>query len=143
MHKEVRNYVLNNLNIIEDDITFKNLILEAVSVRYNNEHTVTAFKPIFLIRNTDEEMYNIVINNIKKNYKNVLDEEKDNYILNIGDHLITLGGPYKIGKNIKCRKTKFKTSKIPLTVLNNFYCCVIKVKLMLMFILLKKAKIII
>ena len=95
MHKEVRNYVLNNLNIIEDDITFKNLILEAVSVRYNNEHTVTAFKPIFLIRNTDEEMYNIVINNIKKNYKNVLDEEKDNYILNIGDHLITLGGYIK------------------------------------------------
>ena len=71
-------------------------------------------------------MYNIVINNIKKNYKNVLDEEKDNYILNIGDHLITLGGPYKIGKNIKCRKTKFKTSKIPLTVLNNFYCGVKK-----------------
>ena len=86
VHKEVRNYVLKNLNITEDDNTFKNWILESVSVHNNNVHTVTGFKPVFLIRNTDEEIYNIVINNIKKNYKTVLDEEKDNYILNIGDH---------------------------------------------------------
>ena len=141
--KEVRNYVLKNLNIIEYNIAFKNLILESVSVYNNNVHTVTGFKLVFLIRNTYEEIYNKVINNIKKKYKTVLDEEKDNYILNICDHLITLGGPFKMGKNIKCRKTKFKTSKIPLTVLNNFYCGVIKVKVMLMFILLKKGKLII
>ena len=117
------------MNIIEDDISFKNLILDCVSIHNNKVHTVTGLKPSFLIKNTDEEIYNIVADNIKKCYKNILDEDKDNYILNMWDHLLTLWGPYKPCKNIKCRKTNFKTSKIPLTVINNFYFEIIKVKI--------------
>ena len=48
--------------------------------------------------------------------------------LNEGDHLISNRGPYKSGRTIKCRKSKFKTMKIPLTVVKNFYCGVIRVK---------------
>ena len=88
------------MNIIEDDISFKNSILDCVSIHNNNVHIVTGFKPSFLIKNTDEEIYNIVLDNINKCYKNILDEDKDNYILKIGDHLLTLGGPYKAGKKI-------------------------------------------
>lgn len=56
------------MNIIEDDISFKNLILDCISI-------------------------------------------------------------HKDGKNIKCRKTKFKTSKFPLIVINNIYCGLVRVKI--------------
>lgn len=43
-----------------------------------------------------------------------------NYLLKAGDHLITFKGAYKVGKNIRCIKTKVKNSKVPLTVISNY-----------------------
>lgn len=66
-----------------------------------------------------------ILKKIKINEKN----DDENYILKEGEHLLTLGGPYKAGRNIKCRKTKYKTKKLPLTVIKNFECGLIKVKI--------------
>ena len=41
---------------------------------------------------------------------------------------MTNNGPYRKGKVIKCRKTKYKTLKLPLTVLKNYYCGIINVR---------------
>ena len=80
-----------------------------MNIHNNNVHTITGFKPSFLITNTDKEIYDILIENIKKKYKITVKYDDENYILKEGDHLLTLGGPYKTGKKIKCRKTKYKT----------------------------------
>ena len=55
-----------NFNQILDEISFKNLILDCVDIHNNNVHSVTGFKPAFLIKNDDEQIYELVINNIKK-----------------------------------------------------------------------------
>ena len=36
--------------------------------------------------------------------------------------------PYKLGKTLKSKNSKFKKLKLPLTVVNNFNCGIIKVK---------------
>ena len=64
----------------------------------------------FLIKNDDPEIYDIVINNIKKINNNLAKDDDNNYIINANDHLVTLKGAFKEGKNIKCRKTKVKYS---------------------------------
>ena len=56
-----------NINDIIDELSFKNIILECVNIHNNNIHTVTGYTPSFLIKNNDEEIYEEVINNIKKN----------------------------------------------------------------------------
>ena len=77
--------------------------------------------------NEDPEIYEDVINNIKKTY-HILDKNEDNnFTLKTYDHLITKGNPYKIGKILKYRKSKLKLLKLPLTVIKNFNCGVIKV----------------
>ena len=43
-------------------------------------------------------------------------------------NLLTNNGPYRNGNVIKCRKTKYKTLKLPLTVLKNYYYGIIKVR---------------
>ena len=69
VHKEVRKNILCNINDIIDELSFKNIILECVNIHNNNIHTVTGYAPSFLIKNNDEEIYEEVINNIKKKYK--------------------------------------------------------------------------
>ena len=128
VHKEVRKNILNKINEIVDDVTFKNVILECVNIHNNNIHTVTGFKPSYLLKNEDEDIYQEVIDNIKNKYKWLEREEDQNYVINIGDHLITKGAPFKLGKTLKSRKTKFKTFKLPLTVVKNFNCGLIKIK---------------
>lgn len=54
VHKEVRKNILNNIVLIEDDLTFENILLDWVLVHNNNTHTVTWFKPIFLIKKDDD-----------------------------------------------------------------------------------------
>ena len=129
VHKEVRKNILLNFNQIVDDISFKNLILDCIDIHNNNVHSVTGFKPSFLLKNDDEEIYELVINNIKKTENNLKKEDNNNYVLKSGDHLLTLKGAYKAGKNIKCRKTKVKNSKVPLTVINNYNFGLLKVKI--------------
>ena len=91
-------------------------------------HTVTDFKPSFLINSQDQEIYGIVIENIKKTYKIIDEDKKDYLLLNEGDYFLAKISPYKIRKSIKCRKTKVKTNKLPITVNKNFICGIIKVK---------------
>ena len=43
--------------------------------------------------------------------------------------MITLKGAYKDGKTIRCRKTKVKNSKVPLTVISNYNFGVLRVKI--------------
>jgi hypothetical protein len=128
VHKEVRKNILSKINEIVDDVTFKNFIIECVNIHNNNIHTVTGFKQSYLLKNEDEDIYQEVIDNIKNKYKWLEREEDQNYVINIGDHLITKGVPYKLGKTLKNRKTKFKTFKLPLTVVKNFNCGLIKLK---------------
>ena len=54
VHKEVRKNILNNIVLIEDDLTFENILLDWVLVHNNNTHTVTWLKPIFLIKKDDD-----------------------------------------------------------------------------------------
>lgn len=61
VHKEVRKNIILNFNQIEDEITFKTLILDCVEIHNNKVHSITGFKPSFLIKNEDEEIYGIVI----------------------------------------------------------------------------------
>ena len=56
---------------------------------------------------------------LKKVFKINDEKNKEYYLLNEGDHLITINGPYKKVKVIKCRRIKYKTDKLPLTVLKN------------------------
>ena len=128
VHKEVRKNIFYNINKINNDIDFKNILLDCEEIHNNIIHTVTGFKPSFLINNQDQEIYDIVIDNIKKTNK-ILEEEKKEYLLlKEGDHLLTKTGRYKLGKSIKCRKTKLKTDKLPLTIIKNFICGIIIVK---------------
>ena len=128
VHKEVRKNILNNIHLITDDVSFDNVLLDSVNIHNNNIHTVSGYSPCFLLRNEDEEIYEIVLENIKKLYKISEKQNEDFYILKVGDHLITKKGHYKKGKMLKCRKTKNKTEKLPLTVLNNYFCGIINVR---------------
>ena len=102
--KEMRKNILCNINDIIDDISFKNIILECVSIHNNNIHTVTGFKPSFLIKSDDHEIYEEEINNIKNKYEIYEKDDDKNYILKVWDHLITKGAPYKLGKTLKLKQ---------------------------------------
>ena len=128
VHKEVRKNILYNRHLIKDDISFENIVLDSVLVHNMNIHTITGYKPSFLIKNDDKEVYEAVIEKIKQIYKIDLEINNNYYILNEGDHLLTKNGPYRKGKVIKCRKTKYKTQKLSLTVLKNYYCGIINVR---------------
>ena len=43
--------------------------------------------------------------------------------------MIKLKGAYKVGKNIRCRKTKVKNSKVPMIVISNYNLGVLRVKI--------------
>ena len=128
VQKEVRKNILYNRHLIKDDISFENIVLDSVLVHNMNIHKITGYKPSFLIKNDDKEVYEAVIEKIKQIYKIDLEINTNYYILNEGDHLLTKNGPYRKGKVIKCRKTKYKTQKLPLTVLKNYYCGIINVR---------------
>ena len=101
VHKEVRKSIVCNIIDIIDDISFKNIILECVSIHNNNIHTVTGFKPSFLIKNYDHEIYQVVISKIKNKYDICEKNDDKNYIIKVGDHSLTKGAPYKLGKTLK------------------------------------------
>jgi len=128
VHKEVRKNILNNLDLIEDAIFFENILLDCVLVHNNNTHTVTGYKPVFLIKNEDDDIYNNVIENINKTFKINEDVNKEFYVLKEGDHLLSKNGAYKNGKIIKCGKTKYKTEKLPMTIIKNYYCGIINIR---------------
>ena len=87
VHKEVRKNIFYHINKINNDIDFKNILLDCVEIHNNNIHSVTGFKPSFLINHQDQEIYDIVIDNIKKTNKILEKDEKDYSLLKEGDHL--------------------------------------------------------
>ena len=127
VHKEVRKSILCNINEIIDGISFNNNILNSLNIHNNNIHSVTRYKLVFLIRSEDPEIYEDIINNIKKTYKDLEKDDDNNYILKIGDHLVTKRMTYKIWKTLKSRKNKYKLLKLHLTVTKNFNYHIIKI----------------
>ena len=60
-------------------------MLEVIYIHNNNIHTSTNHRPIDLINNTNEDIFEEVMNNIKKK----LDYKNKNYVeLNEGDHIM-------------------------------------------------------
>ena len=57
------------VNKIKDEISFRNTSLDCVNIHNNNIHSVTGYKPVFLIKNEDPDIYEDVTNNIKKNMR--------------------------------------------------------------------------
>ena len=65
-HRETRKYILNKILKNTNDNDLNDFLLEADNIYNNITHTITKYKPIDLIHNTDKSIYNIVIENIKK-----------------------------------------------------------------------------
>ena len=91
----------------------KTSLLEAVEIHNNNKHTTTLFKPIDLINNTDEDIYNNVVENIKIN-----DLEEDD--LKLGSHILIKNNCAKEGKLLVTRKIKLRELKIIGTIVENY-----------------------
>ena len=72
-----------------------------------------------LINNTDGDIYNEVINNMNKKYKNKNLEIKT---YESGTKIRLKPGCYKIGRNIKFRKNKNKFISIPATIVKDYEC---------------------
>ena len=104
-HKEARKFIINNIANIDKEFNLLTVLVDANHVHNYNEHSVTKFRPVDLINNTSEDIYNEVITNIKKKYS------KNNINIDIykkGTKLRLKPGCYKFGKNIKFRKNKKK-----------------------------------
>ena len=78
VNKEVRRNLLCNINIIENEVSFKNIILDYVNIHNNNIN----------------EIYEEVIT--KKIYKILEKEDKDFYLLNEGNYFVIKGGHIKL-----------------------------------------------
>jgi uncharacterized protein (UPF0210 family) len=64
-HRETRKYILNKILKNTNDNDLNDILLEADNIYNSNTHTITKYKLIDLIHNTDKSIYNIVIENIK------------------------------------------------------------------------------
>ena len=88
-------------------------------------YSITKYKPIDLIFNLDENIYNIVMENIKKYSKKNIYEE-GNYE---GEHIKIKKWAYKLGKNIKIRINKNKRFCISATVKTDYKCSLLLIKI--------------
>ena len=78
-HKEIRKNVIINYSHNPYNFDLNNAVLDAIENHNQNIHTLTHYRPIDLLKNTDEDIYNEVITNIGKiNYT-----KKDNNVDNI------------------------------------------------------------
>lgn len=84
-HKEILKNVLLYYSANPYNFNLKNDILDEFSIHNNKIHTVTNYKPNELINNTNEEVFEKVLENIK-NTKPKLNE--DDIILNFGNHIL-------------------------------------------------------
>ena len=104
-HKETRRFILNDVSENINEIDLPNILLDANHTHNYNTHTVTKYRPIDLINNTDNDIYEEVINNIRRKYQSKTNEFK---ILEKGTKIKLKPGCYKIGRNIKFRKMEIK-----------------------------------
>ena len=78
---------------------------------------VTNYKPCELINNSKEEVFNIVLDNIKKFNNN----KKENYVeLKEGSHVLIKKDCVKSGKRLLNRKYKIRDKNIIGTITNNY-----------------------
>jgi len=67
-HKETRKFILEKISSEPNKANLLNILLDANHVHNFNIHSVTKFRPMGLINNTNEEIFNEVIANITKKY---------------------------------------------------------------------------
>ena len=114
-HKDIRHNVMIYYSENHLNFDLKNAILEAVDIHNNKIHTVTKYKPIELIHNTNEEISKIVIEN--KKFTNL--KENDNYnVLDIRSHILIKKNCIKSGKQLLTRKLNIRDNKILGTITN-------------------------
>ena len=65
-HKEIRKNVIINYSHNPYNFDLNNAVLDAIENHNQNIHTLTHYRPIDLLKNTDEDIYNEVIANIGK-----------------------------------------------------------------------------
>lgn len=83
-HKEIRKIVIISYSENPDNFNLKLAILNSVEFHNSNIHTVTGYRPKDLIKNTDEDIYNKVIDNIQNKYKDIMEDnelKEDTHIL--------------------------------------------------------------
>ena len=68
-HKKNRRYILNAISSENKNFNLIYILLDVNYIHNYNIRTVTKFRPADLITNTEENIYNTVINNINKKYK--------------------------------------------------------------------------
>lgn len=68
-HKEIRKYIIIEYSKYPDDINFKSSQLDAVERHDNNISTATKYQSIVLFENSDKDVYNEDVENIKKDGK--------------------------------------------------------------------------
>ena len=83
-----------------------------------NIHTVTHYRPIDLLRNTDEEVYNEVLSNIKK-FKYLIKNINEDKI-KIGNHILIKNNCIKSNKRLITRKMSIRSDKVIGTISNIF-----------------------
>ena len=118
-HKETRRYILDKLSTCNKDINLTNILLDSNHIHNYNVHSITKFKPVDLISNTNEEIYKTVIDNINKKYNK---KDLKFKIYEAGTKVRIKPGVYKTGRNIKFRKSKNKTVSVPATILKDYQC---------------------
>ena len=116
-HKEIKKTVIIDYSKHPENFNLKASLLEAVEIHNNNIHTTTQYRPIELFENTDEEIYEKVIENIKKSWKIKESNDKE---LKAGDHILIKNHVTKVGKRLVSRKIKLREYKIPGTITNNY-----------------------
>ena len=116
-HKEIRKNVMIYYGEYPSNIDLNNAILNVIDIHNNNIHTVTNYKPCELINNSKEEVFNIVLDNIKKFNNN----KKENYVeLKEGSHVLIKKDCVKSGKRLLNRKYKIRDKNIIGTITNNY-----------------------
>ena len=118
-HKETRKYILEKIANEQNETDLLNVLIDANHIHNYNTHSVTKYRPVDLINNTNEEVFKELIANITKKYNK---KNLEYTIIKKGTKLRLKPGCYKSGRSIKFRKNKNKIISIPATVIKDFDC---------------------
>ena len=101
-----------------DNFDLNSSLLDAIDIHNNNIHTTTQYRPVDLLKNTDEQVYLNVLENIKKiNYGSKKDEEEE---LDAGTRIIIKKNCVKSNKRLITRKINIRSDKIISTIIDSF-----------------------
>ena len=68
-HKKNRRYILNAISSENKNFNLIYILLDVNYIHNYNIHSITIFRLVDLITNTEEDIYNTVIDNLNKKYK--------------------------------------------------------------------------